>query len=262
MYDARLKACKYENVFRSLDSFVFPKWKNEDGEEISVRTSFAIRTESKVSAADFDCHRFQYDHRVKMSRGIYTIHFGDTKKIFYNDMVRGGQAATRYYLESNDDDTVYLIDHISEEDWSTLCEEIGIDEVKLKTAQVYDYEPEEIEPPVPQQILVDRRRAQRERETKETGNVELNARRGGTANGGDDSITHQMSVTVDPVNDAPVITSAPSDQAINEDTQTGTLAVSIRDVDNSTITQEEKYKSEPLLKLLRQKNKKKLSFIK
>ena len=128
LYDARLKACKYENVFRSLDSFVFPKWKNEDGEEISVRTSFAIRTESKVSAADFDCHRFQYDHRVKMNRGIYTIHFGDTKKIFYNDMVRGGQAATRYYLDNNDDDTVYLIDHISEEDWSTLCEEIGIDE--------------------------------------------------------------------------------------------------------------------------------------
>ena len=128
LYDARLKACKYENVFRSLDSFVFPKWKNEDGEEISVRTSFAIRTESKVSAADFDCHRFKYDNRVKMSRGQYTIHFGDTKKIFYNDMVRGGQAATRYYLDNNDDDTVYLIDHISEEDWSTLCEEIGIDE--------------------------------------------------------------------------------------------------------------------------------------
>ena len=128
LYDARLKACKYENVFRSLDSFVFPKWKNEDGEEISVRTSFAIRTESKVSAADFDCHSFQYANRVKMSRGKYTIHFGDTKKIFLNDMVRGGQAATRYYVQNNSDDTVYLIDHISEEDWSTLCEEIGIDE--------------------------------------------------------------------------------------------------------------------------------------
>ena len=128
LYDARLKACKYENVFRSLDSFVFPKWKNEDGEEISVRTSFAIRTESKVSAADFDCHRFKYDNRVKMSRGQYTIHFGDTKKIFYNDMDRGGQAAARYYVQNNSDDTVYLIDHISEEDWSTLCEEIGIDE--------------------------------------------------------------------------------------------------------------------------------------
>ena len=132
LYDARVKAVKYENMFRNLEDLIIPTWKNS-----KIATHMNLHTDSEVSANDFTLHRFQYIGRPKMSRDLHLVEFSSKHKIFLNDMATGGHAAVKHYLLSNPDDIIYMFQHIDNDNWLTLCGEFGIDESRItKTSQL------------------------------------------------------------------------------------------------------------------------------
>ena len=137
LYDARVKAAKYTSLLHSLDDFVFPTWQNEQGVTIEVKTSMSLATDCKVSVEDFACHLFTYDSKPRMKRDYIQMKFGENYKIFFNDVKIGGQAATKYYVENNPDDIVYLFQNATDETFLKLAKEFGIDESRItRTSQL------------------------------------------------------------------------------------------------------------------------------
>jgi hypothetical protein len=112
-------------------------WKNEQGEMNEVKTSMNLATGCKVSVEDFTCNRFTYDNKPRMKRDCIEMKFGENYKIFFNDVKIGGQATTKYYVENNPDDTVYLFHNAADETLLKLAKEFGIDESSItKTSQL------------------------------------------------------------------------------------------------------------------------------
>jgi len=127
LYEARVKAAKYDNIFRNLEEFVCPTWTNSVGIEVKVKTSLNLHTDCDVGSNDYQCHKFHYDGKPRTSRDCTTVQFGSKYKIFYNNMLTGGHAAVKYYLEGNPDDVVHLFQHTSQSTLKKLCKKFGMD---------------------------------------------------------------------------------------------------------------------------------------